>query len=182
MVAVVFEDRGQSTECYKVIHSLRQELLGGREFKFCDCRHDYRERFFAEASRFAFKYCGVVVSKQRMAQKNLNFNRPFFIHPTVEAIDRAAANLEKATVVFDRTGSSKFRKELGRELKRTLNERHQREVISKVKDVVSHTHNLVQLADMVCGALTRSYDDSHKHHDKYRQMIRAKEISITDGP
>ncbi len=182
VAATLFEKPEAATECYNAIEALKSELGVRREFRFSDCNDSNRRRFFRTVLPFEFTYWGLVVSKEKLAAKSLCFSRPFLQYPVMGIFAQMAERMDRATVVIDRTGSSDFRKDLAKNLKNEMNAKFGRIVIHKVKDEESHRHYLLQLADIVCGALTRSYDHQKKWHNEYRQMIAQKEVAIIDWP
>ena len=54
--------------------------------------------------------------------------------------------------------------------------------IKRIKAEWSHNNNLVQLADMVCGAVARSYRKDKGDRFVYRDIIRAHETKVQFWP
>ena len=92
--------------------------------------------------------------------------------------ENAKPYLTNATVVIEGSDAKAFRQSFANDLKREVNTPEQRHV-KKVKLVDSETNNLVQLADMVCGAVWHSI--KHGVHS-YRQLIAARELSVEVWP
>jgi hypothetical protein len=67
-------------------------------------------------------------------------------------------------------------------LKQDINSRFGTSVIKKVKAQQSHANNLLQLADMVCGAVARSFRAGKKEAGGYRKIIEPKELSVEIWP
>jgi hypothetical protein len=55
-------------------------------------------------------------------------------------------------------------------------------LIKKVSMEASHTNNLVQLADMVCGAVARSYNSQKNDRAQFRTLIRRREARVQFWP
>jgi len=182
VTAVFFEDRDQADKCYRRIDTLRAELKVSREFHFTKLSHANRVRFFEEVCPFDFRYDAVVFDKSKIHSEGVVLSAPFLQYPVKAIFAALAPKMTKATIVIDKTGSSEFRKRLARELKRDLNEQFGREVIHKIKEVDSHKHALLQLADMVCGAVARSFSDKRKSADAFRTLIRQREGFVTVWP
>jgi hypothetical protein len=182
VVAVLFHDLSEANRCDKHIGHLRDAIGVKKEFHFNSCRHDQRTRFFYDMDSFDFCYFGVVFDKKKIAQQHLKFSRPFLHFPVQTIFAGMAAELDNTIVVIDRTGSSEFRKTMAKDLKAELNQRFGRHVIKKVKDECSHSNNLLQLADMVCSAVTRSFVDEKKEPGTYRRMIAGKERFVSIVP
>jgi hypothetical protein len=178
VVTVIFSSKEVATQCYNRIEELKSELKPRKEFSFSGCNDDQRVGFFRAMCRFDFNYFGIVFDKTKL----MGFNRPFLHWAVLAQFAQHAERINKAKVVFDKTGSSDFRKMMCKRLKEDLNRECDREVISGVKAVGSHCNNLLQLADMVCGAVARSHNTERVEPDKYREMIRAKEWTISVYP
>ncbi len=178
VTAVLFEDRTVASECHEHIQRLRKKLQIPTEFKFNKCSHDTRLRFLEEIARFDFAYAGIVFDKRRLECPGVSISKPFLRDPVFSLFARLAPRMVDATITIDRTGSSDFRKTLAKELKDEINRRFARSVIKKVKDEQSHKHNLLQLADMVCGAVNRSHCQQRKNADDYRKIIMNRELGI----
>lgn len=180
--AILFQDRGVAERCYSRIDNLRRELGVTKEFHFNKCSHDNRMRFFETVSDYDFQYMTVIFDKRKIITKELTFSEPLMRYPVFALFAGLATKMASATVVIDRTGSSDFRKSLAKDLKKEINARCSREVIKKVKDADSHRHSLLQLADMACGAVSRSYCGNKKNQNTYRQAILQHEICCTVWP
>lgn len=91
--------------------------------------------------------------------------------------ESAKPHLDQATVVIDGSGSREFRRQLGSYLRKRVNEPSGSRFIRKVKVQDSQSNNLLQLADMVCGAIARSH--THKEDaQRYRRLIGHREIYV----
>ena len=182
VTAVLFEDREVADECYRLIDRLRDEWRVAKEFHFSKLRHDLRVRFFQEVSRLPFQYVSLCFDKKRILEQGTVITTPF-LHFQVKAIfEVLAPKMSSSTVVIDKSGSSDFRKALAKQLKQALNSSFDREVIKKVKEQHSHTHCLLQLADMVCGAVARSFYPAKKNQGAYREIIAHRELTVVLWP
>lgn len=182
VIVVLFSDEQESTRCYNRIEELKSTLGVKKEFRFANCGHQRRERFFHEITKFEFSYFGVSVDKAQLAKKHQTFRRPFLLYPVLTSFAQYADLMDNVTVVIDRTGSDEFRKSLARDLKRRINADFGETKIKKVKDQPSHANNLLQLADMVCGAVARSFCTDKTNPDFYRRILKPKELSVEIWP
>ena len=182
VVAVLFEDHHIANQCDKYIEELRKVLRIRREFHFTKCSHEQRSMFFGEAVNFDFSYVGIVFDKQKIFDSGMTFSRPFLQYPVKGVFATIEPRLRDTIVVIDRTGSSEFRKMMARDLKNDLNAQFGRQVIKLVKDEASHSNNLLQMADMICSAVTRSFRSDRKEPKGYRDQIRRKELLVQVWP
>ena len=63
-----------------------------------------------------------------------------------------------------------------------MNEPGVRERMKKVKTEKSRANNLLQLADMVCGAVARSVVSEKKQARQYRSLIQFRELQVQVWP
>lgn len=84
-------------------------------------------------------------------------------------------------VVIDEMGSENFKSELKRYIVRRLNDDSGKCFIKKVRTQDSRKNNLVQLADMVGGAVARSFSGK-KDSREYRSLIARHEMNVELWP
>jgi hypothetical protein len=96
--------------------------------------------------------------------------------------ENAKPYLDHATVVIDGSGSREFRRQLGSYLRKRINDKKgDNRFIGKVKIQESHRNNLLQMADMICGAIARSYSGKGDART-YRNLISHREIYVQFWP
>lgn len=181
--AVLFLENRHAQLCNQRIDELRDELgYGDRwEFHFNKCSRDIRERFLRGVSGQSFQYSAFILNKKKAIGAGFQHKKTFYKYPVKLACENLADQLRDAVIVLDRCGEREFMKEVDRYLRRALNKKHPGS-IKKVKSDRSHNNNLVQLADMVCGAVARSYRAGKKDRHLYRTIIRAKETRVQLWP
>lgn len=80
-----------------------------------------------------------------------------------------------AHVKIDANGNQEFNTELASYLRRRINgNTPDTQHIKKVKSVDSKGNNLIQLADMVCGAIARSYNTNKGDAHTYRNIVASR--------
>jgi len=82
-------------------------------------------------------------------------------------------------VVIDESGRKLFKYQLASYLRKNMNSFDNRH-IHKMQD--SKRNNLLQLVDMVCGAVNRSFSINKKDNQKFRNVIRSREIDVQIWP
>jgi len=95
----------------------------------------------------------VVLNKKKLYGPGFQYKSPFYKYTVNLVFQNAKPYLRDAIVVIDRSGGQGFRKQLATYLKKKMNEKDGLSLIKKVKTERSHNNNLLQLADMVCGAV-----------------------------
>lgn len=173
---IIFEDEEKEAKASQRLDMLRQELqMPSIEFHFAKNKDATRKAFFAAAKDIEFKAFVFVADKARLSQSEFNNRGAFYKSICGTAFNRAKHLLQDANVVFDDSGGEKFKKELGSYLKRSVNKsnaKHIKNVGTGKSAGTSQTSNLIQLADMVCGAVYRSLQGG-KDAEAYQKMVKS---------
>ncbi len=172
---VIFEDEEKEAIASRRIHALRQELLSPNiEFHFAKNKDATRKAFFTAAKDMDFKAFVFLVDKTRLSQSEFKDRDAFYQFICGAALERAKHLLQDAQVIFDDSGGEKFKKELASHLRRRINAdnvKHIKSVGTGRSAGTSQESNLIQLADMVCGAVYRSLQGG-EDAESYRNMVR----------
>lgn len=172
---VLFTDKGEALKADDHISEIRKQLNLHADFEFHFhktgkrfCRH-----FFVEICQFDFQYFSIVIDKTQIETSRF-YNSQTFYNFACELVCRMAReNLRQATVVIDGHKSKEFKTKLGNYLKKNVNDKGSGIFcIKKVKMQDSAKNNLLQLADMICGAVARSFK---KETENFREIIIEKE-------
>lgn len=181
---VLFEDRAEAGHADKRISTLRRELgvTPDFEFHFSKLKQEWREQFLRAMGLFEFTYFTVVLDKQRLAQRGYTKPSDLYRYACNLVFQAAKPYLRNASVVMDGHGSQQFRRELATHLRKHINGPGEGGGhIAKVRLRHSHTDNLLQLADMVCGAVARSLTDK-PHATRCRSIISHCEMLVSTWP
>lgn len=181
VTAVLFEDHDEANECDHGIDGLRVELglSPHYEFHFHECDKRIRSQFLEKVAVFGFFYLAVVVDKPKLRNPGFQFKESLVKYASGLVFENAKPHLKNAIVVIDASGSKNFRNQLAMYLKKRIKDDNGYRLVKKVKTARSHGNNLVQLADMVSGALWRSF----KHQDgSYRALVAARELNVRVWP
>ncbi len=181
---VIFTDNEEAEAADARITLLRREMrLDPRfEFRFNKCRRDFREQFLRAVAPYEFFYYGIVINKDpdKLWGQGFKYKESFYKYASSLVFENAKPFLNEATVILDGSGSKDFRRQLEQHLKRRLNAPSQR-FIRKVKVQDSSRNNLLQLADMVAGAIYRSFG-SKGDARRYRSVVSHREMFVQLWP
>jgi hypothetical protein len=182
MTAILFNENDAAEACDLRISTIREELhmRPAAEFHFNKCRDDYRCRFLNGVSGMDFFYVSFILNKAKLYGPGFAYKESFYKYAARILFENCKPHLKMATITIDRSGDREFTNALQRYLKRMINT--DQEVIKKVKSEHSHSNNLLQLADMVCGAVARSFAREKKDSRKYRKIIGHRELSVQVWP
>ena len=89
--------------------------------------------------------------------------------------------LQNAKITLDKTGEKAFTRSMQGYLKKHTRRDDGTARVRKVRAEDSKKNNLLQLADMVCGAVARSFDEIRKT-DRYRLQLAEKERYVQLWP
>lgn len=182
---VIFHDYIEAQKVERCMSELRKELHVAEhfEFHFSKLRHDWRERFLKAVARYKWLYVSVVINKAELYGRGFSFADSFYKYTCGRAFDIIKPQLRNATVVIDSSGNRKFREELKGYLRKRLTTPHAtgEPAIKKLKMEESHRNNLLQLADMVCGAVSR--DINHPGEKcRFRRLIAHNQTEVQFWP
>ena len=165
---VIFETNEAAQRTEAIIRDAMRAMRVQPEFKFNKCRPEVRDAFFDAVRNCPFRVRAIVVRKESILSPHLRSDKEGFYRYFVrQMMTRDDGRLEDATVIIDGSGDRKFRKTLKSQLRRQLGRR-----IREVRLHNSRRDPLVQLADMCCGAIARSYRTDRKDPDRWRRMLR----------
>jgi hypothetical protein len=172
IVAVIFRDDFSAGSCDRTIDGLRRQLniRHDYEFHFTECSNRIREAFMHAVRTEEFCYHAFVLNKQRLFSNRFRDAKAFYEFAAGIVCDNARDLLTDAKIVIDKHGSIEFKRRLQKSLKDLLRREDGTSLIKRVKMEASHTNNLVQLADMVCGAVARSI--THPDDSRLREILQ----------
>jgi len=181
---VIFEDNDEAQAADDRITLLRREmrLEPSFEFRFNKCRRNFREQFLKAVAPYQFFYYGIVINKDpnKLWGEGFQHKESFYKYASSLVFENAKAFLSNATVIIDGSGSKDFRRQLERYFKRRINIFEQR-FIRKVKIQDSSRNNLLQLADMIAGAIHRSFG-TKGDAQQYRSIVSHREVYVQLWP
>jgi hypothetical protein len=181
---VAFEENEEALATDQRIQLLKRELNFPPEFEFHfnKVKGAYREAFLSAVAGFGWFYFSIVINKRKLTGAGFKFKESFYKYACGLVFENAKPYLDNATVVIDGSGSREFRRELGTYLRKRINDKKgDSRFIGKIKLQDSHSNNLLQLADMVCGAVARSYSQK-EDAETYRRLIAHREIYVQFWP
>ena len=177
----MFESSEAVALCEQGIEQLKTDL-GVREFHWVHCSGKIRNAFLTFAREQKFRYYVQTTEKAKLVRPEFK-RKPFFYDRFCEKValglngylqqaqDRCAPDHLDARVVLDHNGDRDFITAVKRNL-RTI-KRDGRSLIGKVTTRRSIADNLLQLTDMVCGAVL---------HPPHGQIIAAQELAYVTWP
>jgi hypothetical protein len=186
IVALIFADEIAAEACESAIELLRKELAfpPSREFHFKSCSDKVREAFFRCIANERFGYYGFVLDKRGLCSPGIEFRdgKEFYEYAVSVVCESARGILKDAKVTIDKNGDRAFKDRLQKTLKRQMTDDAGLCPIRKLGMQASHSNSLLQLADMVCGALARSFQSEKAGSAHFRKFVCLKERWVEVWP
>ena len=162
---VAFEDHDEAQAADSRIELLKRELgfPPHFEFHFNGMKPVHRQQFLEALAPYDFFYFGIVINKPKLKGPGFQYKESFYKYTCGLVFENAKPRLNNAIVVIDGSGSKDFRQQLKNYLRKRLRDDSGRCFIKKIKTQNSRSNNLLQLADMVAGAIARSENARTRH-------------------
>ena len=181
--AVIFSCPLEAERCSNAIDGFRNQIgKKNLEFKFSKLNSKNRKHFLLTIAQFDFKYCAVILDKNRLYGKGFKFHRSFYKYSIRLLFQHAKRHMLDAAVCIDECGNDEFRQELEKYLDRQINSDTPDDSIKSVSMEDSRSENLLQMVDLVCGAVARSLKPDKTDHRDYRPHIIQKEAAFQVWP
>jgi len=183
---VIFGEHEEAEAADSRINLLRRELglPVDYEFHFNETPERTKAAFFDAIVRYSFFYFAIVINKAKLYGPGFKVKGSFYKYASSLVFQNAQPHLTEATVVFDGSGTREFKRQLKTYLSRKINEPGAvPPKIRRVKLQESGRNNLIQLADMVCGAVARSFKGRRRKGQRnFRRVIAHREIYVQFWP
>jgi regulator of PEP synthase PpsR (kinase-PPPase family) len=170
MSAVIFEDSEAMSVTETAIQQLRDRLGLKKtyEFHFNSTSNRVREEFCKTVCNSPFIIRAIVMDKSRIyVESMLHKSSSYFYNYTVKMLlKHNFGSITNAKVTID----GKMNRELKTYLHKELNQ--ETKLIHDVDFEDSKSNDLIQLADMVAGSISRSYKTDKKDALTYIQILR----------
>jgi hypothetical protein len=150
------------------------QTLGGREFHFTHDSASRKETVFACLATLPFTYHFVACDKHLLKIRNWKAD-DLYDEVAGQLIDVLKPSLTKATIWFDSHGGKKSDRTYGQRLVRRAGHTTEGPCVAHTKRMDSNKQVLAQLADYVCGAVSRSIRAEATNADEYRKLLRHRE-------
>lgn len=181
LAAVLFFDDLDAEETALKIKRLRQQLSwpSDREFHFTQMRRELKLAFLQEVSECPFQVRSIVVDKQLITSKQLRTDKTSFHNYFIaKLLANSNGQIANARIRLDGQGDRAYKKAANTYLKKELNKSSS--VVKNLKFVNSKKNSLIQLADMVAGAIYKSYQTERTDSREYIDQIRKRISDIWD--
>ena len=142
-----------------------------------------RRAFLEAVAPFEFFYLAFVIAKDELYGPTFQARNSLYKWVCGMVFENAKPYLDAAIVTIDKSGDRGLRRELAAYLRQKINDKQSSK--RYIKEIImqdSHRHNLIQLADMISGAVARSFRDEKKDKDRFRKITKHRELSVLRYP
>ena len=184
IVLVIFDDNLEAERCAVAIKELRRGLglSDSYEFRFNGSSRAHRLAFLARVAKFKFRVRAIVMDKSRIYGPELRRSKDSFYRYAIKMVLKYSfGRIQEARLKVDGHGDRAFRRELQSYLRREVTPREgEPPVIRDLKIVDSRENVLIQLADMVAGAIRRHAEGEKDDRELYRAAIAIRFEDVWD--
>lgn len=176
IACIIFDDFLEAEKCSVAIKDLRRRLkLNDRfEFKFNKSNRKFRQAFFQTVKIYQFRVRAIVINKNQIRSHKLKTNKESFYNYTVmQVLKQSNKSIKNAKLKIDKRGERTLRNELRVYLSRRLDNKNNK-IFTDLKFVDSRQNTLIQLADMVAGAVFSGFGG--KERDYLRILKQTRKI------
>lgn len=174
---VVFKSAADAKAVDDAIAALKKTGIKRKEFKFRGSTYNIKDAFFDAMRPLTFDVRAVAIKKNALIlPRDLNLTRSEYLYyfGLMGLINSYSFN--GAKIRLDKKADAKLLTFMRGQMIIT-NQRSPGAIKEYVmKD--SQSDNLIQLADMVAGAIARSYYPNKRNHNRWRRKLRLKKSQI----
>lgn len=155
IVLVIFNDELEAEKTSLSIKELRRKLgvSDKYEFKFNKTNRKFRISFYSAVSRYKYKVRAIVADKKFIYSQRLRTKKEnFYNYMIMQVLKHSGGSIKNSKLKFDKRGEKEIRNQLRVYLSQKL-ENSKSKIFKDLKFVDSRQNTLIQLADMVAGAI-----------------------------
>lgn len=176
---VIFDDPLEAEKTSLAIKELRRTLKVNDlyEFKFNKCDKRFKKAFFKTVLSRLFRIRAIAVKKEFIQSSHLKTHKEnFYNYIIMQVLKQSVGSIKNARLKFDKRGEKTLRNELRVYLSQQLDNKR-RKVFTDLKFVDSKQNTLIQLADMVAGAISSNFSGKDKTYiEQLRNFRRVEDI------
>ena len=182
VTVVMFNSEEEAERVGARIDELKSEISKPTmEFHFTKTDDRNRQKFFSAIQGYDFTVFAVVCDKSKLNLRDKHEDFLLAVFGAVLEGARDAGLLQAANLKYDEAGGNAFQKKLASALLAKINGVDSGRFIARCEPQRSKGNNLIQLTDMICGAIARPYNKPGKGQD-YLETIKHRVYSVLQWP
>lgn len=180
IACVIFDDELEAEKTAVAIKEFRRKLKKSDnfEFKFNKANREFRLQFLEHVSRFQFRFRAIVFEKTKIKSNELKTSKQSFYNYAIKMVlKHNFGTIKEAKIRLDGHGDRIYKREVIRYLRKELNNKENR-VFQKLQFVDSKSNVLIQLTDMIAGAIHRKYETGKTDAKMYFDIIKKRKEDL----
>lgn len=174
LVLLIFDSTQDLKDCENKLIELKQKLKHKTEFKFSKSYDKTRDEFFSTIKNLNYRIRVACIEKARITSSYLRENPKEFYNFFLKKLIENTYNLNNSYIMIDGKASKYLASEVKTYLRQSGNIK-----INKLKFECSKKNILLQMSDMIAGAIGYSYNRiENKNSQKWKSMIMKEKINI----
>ncbi len=171
---VRFKDFAEAEKASNAINELKKTLNMSPQFKFSKTNFKIKEIFFDAICHFDFEIRALIADKAGINVPDLRNNTASFYRYLIATLLQNNNDiLLGASVKINKNIDRNFRQTLTKH----LHEQSEKHLIKKFTFSDSKSDSLIQLVDMITGAISKNYmDDSIHSHQLFNKLVANNKI------
>lgn len=173
IVCIIFNSKISAEYTSANIKMLKEQMgwKQEREFKFHRANDEQKKLFFDTIKKHDFLVRAIIVDKSKINEPNLKKSESFYGFVIKKTLD-SYKKMKLARITLDGSGNKNFRKKSTSEIRKAINKNNRR--MTEFRLVDSKNEVLIQLADMVAGAINAKYDKTKRSKHDYVKIIKSQ--------
>ena len=180
---VLFESEEEAGKVGARITALKAEIgKPAREFHFTNTDDRTRQAFFEAIRGYDFTVLAAVCDKSKLSG---GVKPEEFLLTAFGAVlegAREAGLLRAASLKYDEAGTRAFGKKFASSLLAKINGPDTGKYVTRLEPQGSRGNDLIQMADMVCGAIARPYNKPQRKELNHLATIKHRVNSVLEWP
>lgn len=176
IACVIFDDELEAEKTAVAIKELRRSLKKSDnfEFKFNKTNRELRLKFLEHIAHSKFRIRAIVFEKNKVRSNELKTSKQSFYNYAIKMVlKHNFGTIKEAKIRLDGHGDRIYKREVIRYLRKELNNRENR-VFQKLQFVDSRSNVLIQLTDMIAGAIHRKYEAGKTDAKMYYAVVKKR--------
>ena len=184
VVAMVLVSEEEAQNIGRTIEQLKaDQRKPSMEFHFAKTDDRTREKFFVAVGKHDFQVVASVCNKSRI--QSLKDNHAGLLLASFAATlehAREKGLLNACAIKYDEAGNNAFQRKLSSSLLAQVNGQEAGRYVKRCDPQKSTGNNLIQIVDMICGAIARPYNKPERESRDLLKLIKHRVDSVLEWP
>jgi hypothetical protein len=144
-----------------------------REFKFAKTKKEYVKELLRQVSKLDFQISAIIVDKSKVKPIS---TKNFYYHIISELLTKLP--LTNASIRIDGSSGTNHMRSAAASFRKNIKAAVNNHPLLDIRFVDSQENNLIQLADLIAGAIFRSTQTNKTDHAEYLKIIKKRILNV----